>query len=74
MDESGFYKDHDGKLLFAPNFVYNKNYELLRENKDGYDYPVDGWHWFETRQAALDAFGITEEQEEEVPIEKNHRW
>ena len=69
MDEKGFYKYDNGELLHAPNFVYNKNYTLLKEKKlseekDKNVYPVDGWHWFDTRQEALDFFGIAEEEEE----------
>ena len=46
--EDGFYKLEDGNWLYAPNFVYGPNFELLRENKDDYTYPVDGWEWFDT--------------------------
>jgi hypothetical protein len=27
--------------------VYGPNLELIRENKDDYTYPVDGWEWFD---------------------------
>ena len=61
MEETqGFYKN-DGTLLYGPNFVLNANYELRKETKDDYTYPVDGWYWFDTRQEALDFFGIDEE-------------
>ena len=61
MEETqGFYKN-DGILLYGPNFVLNANYELRKETKDDYSYPVDGWYWFDTRQEALDFFGIVEE-------------
>jgi len=61
MEETqGFYKN-DGTLLYGPNFVLNANYELRKETKDDYTYPVDGWYWFDTRQEALDFFGIVEE-------------
>lgn len=64
MDEQGFYKNDNGELLYAPNFVYNKNYTLLREEslsgKDKNIYPVDGWRWFEKRRDALDFYGIEE--------------
>jgi hypothetical protein len=26
--------------------VYGPGYELLRENKDTYNYPVEGWSWY----------------------------
>ncbi len=70
MDEKGFYKYDNGELLHAPNFVYNKNYTLLKEKKlseekDKNVYPVDGWHWFTTRQEALDFFDLTEQGSEQ---------
>lgn len=45
-DTSGFYKQ-DADLIweYAPNFVYAPTYTLLKELKDTYDYPVDGWNW-----------------------------
>jgi len=54
--ESGFYKADDGELLFAPNAVHNANYTLQRELADTYEYPVDGWSWYESRDAA--EFGL----------------
>ena len=60
---SGFYKWDGNELLYAPNFVYGKNYELKRGDKVK-PTPVDGWRWFETRQEALDGLGL-----EEKPIE-----
>lgn len=54
-DTSGFYKlDADG-ILFAPNAVFNQNFTLLREEKDSYEYPVDGWVWFESSEDAESA-------------------
>jgi hypothetical protein len=26
--------------------VYGPGYELLRENKDQYQYPIEGWTWY----------------------------
>jgi len=43
----GFYKRDNDDVLYAPNFVLNKDYELRIENKDDYEYPVDWWHYFE---------------------------
>ena len=42
----GFYKlDENGSWLFAPNFVYAKDYVL---EKDGNCEEVDGWKWYDT--------------------------
>ena len=35
------------KCFFAPNFVMSKDYELIAENHEDYNYPVDGWEWTE---------------------------
>jgi hypothetical protein len=48
METAGFYKkDENGEWLYAPNFVYSPNFELVKENKDTYTYPVDGWNWYD---------------------------
>jgi hypothetical protein len=59
-DTSGFYK-LDGTLLYGPNFVYNANYTLLREEHANHSYPIDGWYWFDSENAARLFF--------ELPIE-----
>lgn len=53
----GFYK-LDGTLLYAVNYVKNKDYELLREQKDSYSYPVHGWYWCDTLEEACALFGL----------------
>lgn len=59
----GFYKHQDKSLLYAPNFVCNKDFELLAENKDKYEYPVEGWYWFEDKIEAMLFFNIQEDEE-----------
>jgi len=45
---AGFYKQNeDLNWEYAPNFVYAANYTLLKEEKDTYIYPVDGWNWYD---------------------------
>lgn len=45
---SGFYKLNEiNEWEFAPNFVYAPTYTLLREDKNTYQYPVDGWNWYD---------------------------
>lgn len=58
-DTSGFYK-LDGELLYGPNFVLNANYELHRENKDNYQYPIDGWYWCNSKEEAASFFNYIE--------------
>jgi len=55
----GFYKNDSGHLLYGPNFVLNKDYELKKENKHNYEYPVDGWYWFESEIDARVYFNMT---------------
>jgi len=57
MDQQGFYK-LDGILCHGPNFVLNSSYELSKEQKDTYTYPVDGWYWFEDENQARTFFGL----------------
>ena len=48
----GFKKITDtGEVLFAPNFVSAKDYELLAENHEAYTYPIDGLEWVEDYEA-----------------------
>jgi hypothetical protein len=54
----GFYSYSEGVLNYAPNAVYNANFELLKENKDSYAYPVEGWYWFDNEDAAKAFFEI----------------
>jgi hypothetical protein len=51
-DTSGFYKEENGDLIYGPNFVLNKNYELRKETHDQHTYPVDGWYWFDSETEA----------------------
>lgn len=58
----GFYKKDVTRLLFAPNFVRGEGYSLVKEEKDNYQYPVNGWHWFNTENEARTFFGLSIEQ------------
>ena len=48
-----FFKRLDDELLTAPNFVYGPGFELKAESKDEYTYPVDGWVWADSLDAAM---------------------
>lgn len=60
MDTAGFYKLDGELLLHGPNFVLNANFELKRENKDQYNYPIDGWYWFDSVEQAREFWNIPE--------------
>ncbi len=53
----GFYKLTD-VLNYAPNAVFNKDYELIKEQHLTYNYPVDGWYWFDTLEEACNFFDL----------------
>lgn len=53
----GFFKQDGDELLFAPNFIINKNYELKIDSFSEYNYPVDGWFYFESEEEAKNFFG-----------------
>ena len=42
----------DGEDFLEAESLLNINYELRQEFKDKYQYPVDGWVWFDTEEEA----------------------
>jgi hypothetical protein len=63
---AGFYKREEGSavLLFAPNAVYMPDgTSLLVEQKTEYQYPINGWNWFDTKEQAYASHGL------EIPAE-----
>jgi len=54
----GFYININGSVMYAPNFVSAPDFELRKENKDQYQYPVHGWYWFDSEDLAYEFFGI----------------
>ena len=58
MKEAGFYKLDKDELLYGPNFVLNADYNLYKEQKNTYSYPVDGWYWFLDENEARSFFGL----------------
>ena len=68
----GFYKVNDINLLFAKNSVLGPSISITRTDKDTYDYPVAGWHWFDTLEEAVSFFNLNIEDytEQEQQIEQ----
>ena len=52
----GFYKKQNEELLYAPNIIEGSGYVLLAQDKDTYQYPIDGWSWFESEENAAEYF------------------
>lgn len=61
---SGFYRKDNDQLLFAPNFVYGEAFELFRNNKNTYEYPVNGWKWFDSEEEARLEYNLPKPPEE----------
>ena len=49
---SGFYKNDEGALLFAPTQVSGPGFDLYILNKDIYTYPIEGWYYFDSEDEA----------------------
>jgi hypothetical protein len=62
MNTQGFYKKDETQILFAPNTVDGPNYLLVAENKDSYEYPIDGWIWAISLDAAVVYFASLNNQ------------
>jgi len=57
-DTSGFYRNNQGEIQYAPNFVLSSVYELRKETKGQHNYPIDGWHWFDSEAEAREALAL----------------
>lgn len=55
-DTSGFYFCDQCVLAFGPHFVENVHFQIYREQKDQYTYPVHGWYWFDSEDEARQFF------------------
>jgi len=53
-----FYKNDNGEILEGENFVYTPNFSMTKETKDEFDYPIEGWYWFDSKDEAYLFFGI----------------
>ena len=56
MNNAGFYKKDETQILYAPNIVEGQGYTLLIDQKDSYSYPVDGWIYAGSLDAAIAYF------------------
>lgn len=54
----GFYKNENGNLIFAPNYVISKEFTLTKEKRLEYSFPINGWFWFDSEIEAKEHFGI----------------
>ena len=57
----GFYKNDGGFLVWSADRVLNERFELWLDQKDTYEYPVEGWVWADSELIArqtLECYGI----------------
>jgi len=55
----GFYRlENETQIASGRLYVLNKDYALYRDEKDTYEYPVDGWRWFNSEDEAYTFFNI----------------
>jgi hypothetical protein len=66
-----FYKLVDGRIQVAPNFVAAPGYTLEAADKDTYEYPVDGWYWFNADAEAAAHFGVAVGVESSLELNEN---
>jgi hypothetical protein len=59
QETSGFYKLENNNLLYAQSMVMSPfGYVLSDDLKDTYEYPIDGWYWFDTENEARVFFNM----------------
>ena len=55
----GFYRvENENILVCGRLYVLNQDYALYRDEKDTYEYPVDGWRWFGSEDEAYAYFNL----------------
>ena len=60
MNTSGFYKLENEILLYSPTTVESAFYFLNSEFYENYEYPIDGWYWFNNIDEVKDFFNLVE--------------
>ena len=55
---AGFYKFADNELRYAGISVHAPNFTLFAANHASYTYPVEGWHYFDSYEAAESYFQL----------------
>ena len=58
---AGFYKKENDTLYYAPNIVEGDGYVLIAQDKDQYEYPINGWNWFDSEEELQALLPVYEE-------------
>ena len=53
-----FYKNNDGNVLKGVTEIIAPTYSKKISEKDNYDYPIEGWYFYEDDKTAYSAFGL----------------
>jgi hypothetical protein len=56
--ENGFYKLMDEYTICSGTKLVNNNYSIDLSNKDSFEFPVDGWYYFDSPENAIEFFDI----------------
>lgn len=64
-DTSGFYKLENEQLLYAYNGIIGCDFSIHRPERNTYEYPIDGWYWFDSEALAKEFFNIVDEPVQE---------
>jgi hypothetical protein len=55
-----FYTYENNMLMYGPSVAFSDGLVLAIELKDTYEYPVNGYYYFETEEEAKNFFNIKE--------------
>ena len=72
MNTSGFYKKDQDEILYAAVFVQGPDVLLVRQERENYTYPVDGWNWFDSQEEAYSAYGLPLPEDQSVKISASY--
>ena len=65
MSTAGFYNS-DG--TWGPNKITSPTFELLKELKDTYTYPYEGWSWYDSVELAQAGEGFPQEVVDDINL------
>jgi hypothetical protein len=55
------YYKYEEELLSASNFISFPDMDLVDVDHELYEYPIDGWYWFDSEEEAKSFFGVKDE-------------
>ena len=64
-----FYKVVEGELVSAPSFVEAPSYTLNVDTHMDYEYPIDGWYWFDNEAQAQAELALFLPMPDLIPVQ-----